>query len=163
MSELGPPSGWQGPGGYPPPMPPPGWWQASDGRWYPPETHPANFAPLRWSGPPPGSYPPAKWCPACGMPLFPSAVVCPQCGTPLAAPRSKGVAVILAVFLGFWTWLYTYRLDKAKFWVGLGCGIIGAFTMIFLIGIPIVFGVWLWAVIDTAVKPEGWYQQYPVA
>jgi hypothetical protein len=24
----------------PPPTPPNGWWQASDGRWYPPETHP---------------------------------------------------------------------------------------------------------------------------
>lgn len=30
----------------------PGWWQASDGRWYPPESHPSNQPPLRPPSPP---------------------------------------------------------------------------------------------------------------
>jgi hypothetical protein len=33
----------------------PGWWQASDGRWYPPETHPSYQPP---PGPAPGAFPP---------------------------------------------------------------------------------------------------------
>ena len=27
-------------------------------------------------------------------------------------PRSKTTAVVLAVFLGFWAWLYTFRIDE---------------------------------------------------
>lgn len=36
------------------PQPGPGWWLASDGKWYPPESHPNHPAPL----PPPTAYVP---------------------------------------------------------------------------------------------------------
>ena len=81
----------------------------------------------------------------------------------LGSPRSKGIAVLLAVFLSFWAWLYTYKTDAAKFWVGLVVGFIGAFLTIVLVGWIVIFGVWLWAIIDVATKPEQWYQQYPNA
>jgi uncharacterized membrane protein len=87
--------------------------------------------------------------------------MCPTCGTPLSIPHSKGAAILLAVFLTFWTWLYTYKRDAAKFWVGLGLSILGAILTIVLVGFLILFGVWLWAVTDTATKSEYWYQQYP--
>ena len=38
-----------------------GWWQASDGRWYPPEQHPAYTPPASY--PPPGAYPPGGYAP----------------------------------------------------------------------------------------------------
>ena len=45
--------------------PGPGWWQASNGGWYPPESHPAarQDAPTVQGGiaPEPGSQPPASW------------------------------------------------------------------------------------------------------
>jgi hypothetical protein len=104
---------------------------------------------------------PYRICPACGGHLMITATMCPRCGTPLSIPHSKGAAILLAVFLSFWTWLYTYKRDAAKFWWGLGLGILGALTAFFLIGFFIVFGVWLWAVIDTATKSDNWYQQYP--
>jgi hypothetical protein len=38
------------------PAPPPGWWQASDGKWYPPEQHPAYIAPVPQELPTFGTY-----------------------------------------------------------------------------------------------------------
>ncbi|MFL6204691.1 MAG: hypothetical protein ACJ739_05020 [Acidimicrobiales bacterium] len=37
----------------------PGWWLASDGRWYPPDQAPAVPAPEMWATPPPGPPPPS--------------------------------------------------------------------------------------------------------
>jgi hypothetical protein len=88
-------------------------------------------------------------------------MVCPRCGTAMGSPRSKGAAVLLAVFLSFWTWIYTYKLDAGKFWGGLVLAVIGAVLSLFLVGFFVILGVWLWAVIDTATKSEQWYQQYP--
>ncbi len=68
---------------------------------------------------------------------------------------------MLAIFLTFWTWVYTYRRDAWKFWLGLVLSIIGAVTAVFLVGFVILLGIWLWAVIDTGIKSEHWYQQYP--
>ena len=90
-----------------------------------------------------------------------TATMCPTCGTPLSIPHSKGAAVLLAIFLSFWTWVYTYKRDAAKFWWGLVLAVVGTITAFFLIGVVILFGVWLWAIIDTATKSEYWYQQYP--
>jgi hypothetical protein len=39
-------------------------------------------------------------------------------------PRSKTTAVVLAVFLGFWAWRYTFRIDRRKFLLGaVACGL----------------------------------------
>jgi predicted amidophosphoribosyltransferase len=68
------------------------------------------------------------YCPACAAPTTPLSEICVKCGARLPrqnyayAPRSgksKVASVLLAVFLGFWTWLYTYKKDGWKFWVGL--------------------------------------------
>ena len=34
--------------------------------------------------------------------------------------KDKTAAILLAVFLGFWAWLYTYKRDAWKFWLCLG-------------------------------------------
>ncbi len=54
------------------------------------------------------------YCPTCGNTILKLAEICPKCGvrntlsTNTVQPKSKTAAVLLAVFLGFWTWLYTY-------------------------------------------------------
>ncbi len=69
------------------------------------------------------------FCPNCGSPLGGNRI-CSNCGSAATATmppvqlapkpgKSKSTAVLLAVFLGFWTFLYSYRVDKAKFWLGL--------------------------------------------
>jgi hypothetical protein len=70
------------------------------------------------------------------------------------APRSKTIAIVLAVGLNFLTWLYTYKRDAWKFWVGLGIGLL---TM----GTPLIIGLWVWAVVDTSMKDANFYRAYP--
>ena len=76
-----------------------------------------------------------KFCSACGNGLVATAAFCPACGSPVAggplaqaAPtvKTKKVAVILAVFLGYWSWLYTAKQNLAKFFIGLGVSSVGS-------------------------------------
>lgn len=136
-----------------------------------------------------------KFCTACGNALLNTAVVCPNCGTPtnlyrpsFEPPRkSKSTAVLLAVFLGIWSWLYTYEKNKKKFWLALGIfAVLFALVIIrtvyfaYLSGsgyelgtTEIIFSVvvnasWLlspiglgiWAIIDNSTKSAYWYEKY---
>lgn len=102
---------------------------------------------------------------------------CPKCGTPQnntssvfspgkISSKSKTVAVLLAVFLSFWTWLYTYKKSAAKFWVGLGVSLFVSVGVYFGNYIPagpgflITIGIQIWAIIDVSVKPSSFYQQF---
>ncbi len=87
---------------------------------------------------------------------------------PVAPPKSKTAAILLAVFLSFWTWLYTYQRDSSKFWIGLGVavggwvlGVLLAFVFVGFILMLAPLGVWVWAIVDTATKPEQYYLRYP--
>jgi len=128
-----------------------------------PAPHPAyQFAQAM---PNPAQAYPMRYCQTCGNPVVHTAVICPRCGSAVSSggPRTKTTAVLLAVFLSFWTWLYTFKADSAKFWIGLGVGV-GAFLLSpFLLGIPLLapLGIWIWAIVDAASKPELWYQRYP--
>ena len=103
----------------------------------------------------PGSMPIARYCQGCGSGLVATASVCPQCGTAArtGSPKSKSTAVLLAVFLSFWSWLYTYRKNTWKFWVGLGVAVLLSW-MYFLPPIA----VWIWAIVDNATKPDSFFQ-----
>jgi hypothetical protein len=105
----------------------------------------------------------------------------------LANPKSKLAAILLAVFLGCWTWLYTYKKDGWKFWLGLPLMIMGMAVMAFttliiitsaytfdlptdpvtawliawLIAYSITLGLNIWAIIDRATKKSSWYEKYP--
>ncbi len=104
--------------------------------------------------------------------------------------KDKTVAILLAVFLSFWTWLYTYEKNKKNFWIALISIISSILILVVLVvlsaitqgqadadalrtsvnlfsafmGILVVLlllGITLWAIIDVASKPDAWYQQYP--
>ena len=103
--------------------------------------------------------------------------------------KSKTVAVVLAVFLGFWSWLYTFKNNSLKFWITLGlfglifiitsaysCSLItdsinygnygtdyfGNSFFGFIVFTNIInFGIWVWSVVDNAIKPESFYRDYP--
>lgn len=137
-----------------------------------------------------------KFCSACGNELLSTAVVCPKCGSPTSLYRpstsqpgkSKTTAVLLAVFLGIWSWLYTYDVNKRKFWIALG--VYAVLTGLFFIAAAyfmyrrglgfypetselvisgIVNASWLlsplafaiWAIIDNSSKSASWYENYP--
>jgi len=98
------------------------------------------------------------FCPSCGEAVKREAVICVKCGVPLrgasgmARSKDKTVAVILAVFLSFWTWCYTYQKDAWKFWLNLGLSVV-------TLGI---WGIvaWIWAIVDVARRPEEFYVNF---
>ncbi len=109
-----------------------------------------------------------NYCQNCGAASALLAEICVKRGVRLAkakvVPRgggkSKVVAMLLAVLLGFWTWLYTYKKDGWKFWVGLGAGLVNFFLTILTLGLPLGLGLWVWAIVDTATKSDEWYAYY---
>ena len=92
-----------------------------------------------------------KFCTGCGNGLIETSAICPKCGTPVAgaiiartsAPKTRNTALLLAVFLGFWTYFYTYAKDKARFWIFLAANLIGYTITI--------------ASIKQAISDEIWY------
>ena len=76
-------------------------------------------------------------------------------------PKSRTTAILLAVFLNIWTWVYTYRADKAKFWLGIGASIFLTFLNALFAGFVIIsFGLWIWPIVDVVQKDENWYRSY---
>lgn len=108
-----------------------------------------------------GSFVACVPCPTCGTAVVTTAMGCPNCGTVYFSPRSKRTAVVLALLLTFWTWYYTYRKDRWKFWVGLAADVLGVLLPHAELGVVLLTGVWTWAIVDAAVKPASWYRCYP--
>ncbi|MDP3062265.1 MAG: hypothetical protein Q8O40_03475 [Chloroflexota bacterium] len=104
--------------------------------------------------------------------------------------KSKTLSVVLAVFFGPWTWLYTYGRDSSKLWIALIVGVCAVFLVAFTVGalagatmggepysvsdkitlwaieiallveIMAIPAVWAWAIIDASVKKSSWYSNY---
>ncbi|HKG21607.1 MAG TPA: hypothetical protein VKC34_06875 [Blastocatellia bacterium] len=79
-----------------------------------------------------------------------------------AERKDRVAAILLAVFLGGWTWVYTYRRDSWKFWLVLVLNLtlfnpLWTWLLLFLPN----FGLHLWAIIDVALKPQQFYDNYP--
>jgi hypothetical protein len=155
--------------------PAPGWWLATDGRWYPPKVVAEPLAPQ--SNGPMTRGANERFCWACGSTVLESAAFCLRCGTPSSGPvasrppsgvqpmhpssKSKTTALLLAVFLGGWTWLYTYERDSTKFWIFVGVGILGGILTLVFVGFLILLGLQIWAIVDVATKPDAYYERFP--
>jgi len=74
---------------------------------------------------------------------------------PKYGTKSRSTAMILAVFFSFWSWLYTYRENGYKFWIGL----IICLTCWWLFFIPNI-AIWIWAMVDNNSRSEEWYEEY---
>ncbi|MEK6706850.1 MAG: TM2 domain-containing protein [Bdellovibrionota bacterium] len=97
--------------------------------------------------------------------------------------RNKTIAILLAVFFGPWTWLYTYKRDPGKAAIGLGSNITTlvlttlilvearsnspvdstealkageANAYLALFALQVLFFTWLFAIVITALRKE-WY------
>ena len=111
------------------------------------------------------------FCKNCGKELTGTPEYCPNCGAKVGGSivqrgKDKTISILLAVFLTYWTWLYTYKKDAWKFWTGLALSIINVLLIIItfgfwvLVGWIVSAGLWLWAVIDVAIKKNEWYSNY---
>lgn len=128
------------------------------------------------------------FCTSCGSQQPNEATFCSSCGTATQAagqfqqrfvappvqpgyqqpyqqfqnpPKSKTTAVLLAVFLGCWAWLYTYKFDATKFWLSFGLGFVLFFLNFVLFGIGFLgLGFTIWAIVDAATRTDQWYATY---
>jgi len=99
------------------------------------------------------------YCSSCGEIIKKDAVICVKCGvqikrfSPSISPRkTKSTAVLLAIFFGFWTWLYTYKVDYVLFWINLVMTLCTFGLWVFVAGI--------WAIIHTCGRPSKFFDDY---
>lgn len=97
--------------------------------------------------------------------------------------RKKWIAIVLALIISGWAWLYTYRINRRKFWAFAALWLIDlivpavvyantAFSLaswqdflpaalVYIASALFSFGLWLWAVIDAIRTPTAVFQNYP--
>tara|TARA_Y100000310_G_C20480884_1_gene714615 strand:+ start:224 stop:475 length:252 start_codon:yes stop_codon:yes gene_type:complete len=68
--------------------------------------------------------------------------------------KSKTTAILLAVFLSHWAWVYTYRDNSWKFWLSFICGLLFCWTYI----VPI--GFYIWVIIDNCTADQKYFEDY---
>ena len=141
-----------------------------------------------------------NFCRYCGKLIKKAAVICPMCGIQLkelktaaptvnlsqnvttqvfvsqpyraVEPKSKIAAIVLAIFFGFWSYLYTYSYDSAKFWLIIIMNIIAIpITLYFIlkgsssafIFLWIFIGVfsYTWPILNHLLRPASVYKNYP--
>jgi len=68
--------------------------------------------------------------------------------------KSKTTAVVLAVFFSYFTFLYTYNDDAAKFWICLAISTLLVWTIV----VPL--GVTIYAIVIAARRDDKWYEAY---
>jgi len=140
------------------------------------------------------------YCPECGAVIKRSSTFCMECGMQLKEkkvttpeverskevtagyPKSKTVTILLAVFFGFWSWLYTYKKDYKKFWVYLCLNMLSTVAIIIILNLVFSgysskafedYGTWIWlcilingsssiwALVNSITRPESFYTNYP--
>jgi hypothetical protein len=125
-----------------------------------------------------------RFCKACGAPITESGAQSELSAQSYPSTqqvkngKSKAVSILLAVFLSYWTWLYTYKRNWWKFWLGLILSglpsLLAAVFLVFYISnvswLPdnliiamayiLPFMVWEWAITDSIIKKNEWYAQY---
>ena len=97
--------------------------------------------------------------------------------------RKKWIAIVLALIISGWAWLYTYRINRGKFWAFAALWLIDlivpaavyantAFSLaswqdflpaalVYIASALFSFGLWLWAVINTIRTPADVFRRYP--
>lgn len=128
------------------------------------------------------------FCKNCGNIIKKKAIVCKYCGEIINSHKykiirrnikNKALAVFLAIFFGFFTYLYTYARDSWKFWLGLGLNI--GFSVIaivwnnimkyaiypvgeilfFIVLLIWILGNIIFVIIDVVTKSKEFYKNYP--
>jgi hypothetical protein len=126
------------------------------------------------------------FCQKCGKEINDEAVVCVHCGCAIANTRKihekkmgskdKTKAILFAVFLGAWTWIYTYKNDGMKFLIFLGVNVYllnmtklplgynyGYYEnnpFFSFLQILVNLGFYIWAIVDTVKKEEEYFINY---
>lgn len=94
-----------------------------------------------------------NYCQFCGKPVHPESIVCTSCGVALAHPddpsaKSKIVAGLLGIFLGCFGVHNFYLGFTNKAVLQLVLTIVGLITSCIVIGVFVVLGIQIWAIVE---------------
>ncbi len=62
--------------------------------------------------------------------------------------KNRVISVLLAIYTGIFTWLYSYKDDNTKFW---GC-LVAIILLFWTIIVPL--GIYIWALVDAITKKD---------
>ena len=108
------------------------------------------------------------FCYSCGAVVKKNSNICPKCGVILnvMGVKDKSIAIFLAIFTSFFSWLYLYEKNTIKFWLGIIitiCGYIffkNTLYPISYMGILVIVLIWLFAIIDVTIKDKEYYNSF---
>jgi len=111
-----------------------------------------------------------KKCPYCAEEVKEDAIKCKHCKEFLSnvntdksskASKDKTTALLISLFFGAWTYLYTYKNDKEKFFIFLGSFILLSimFPFDYYKLIPMCL-FWVGSIIETASRNQQFYIDY---
>jgi hypothetical protein len=120
------------------------------------------------------------YCPECGKPIKRKAVVCVYCGVQVGELKNniptvkvkqpielktRKIAIILAVCVGIFAFIYTYKRDAVKFWLCLGFAFLGGIIVASMFGpgwsFLVGLGFWIYAMKSVSDRPDSFYENYP--
>jgi TM2 domain-containing membrane protein YozV len=105
-----------------------------------------------------------KHCQNCGCETDPLAVVCVRCAVMLGragvaaediSPRSRLATTLFAFFLGVFGAHRFYTGKTSTAIVMLVLGIVGVLSAIVIVGVFLLIGVWVWAMVDFILAVSG--------
>ncbi|MEK6890435.1 MAG: hypothetical protein AABX35_04580 [Nanoarchaeota archaeon] len=67
--------------------------------------------------------------------------------------KDKTISIIIAIFLSFFTFIYTWNTDKAKFWWCLALEVLLFWTFV----VPV--GIWIYTLYITCSRDSNWYKK----
>lgn len=105
----------------------------------------------------------SSYCHNCGKPVAPEAVVCVNCGVankPSSGSangnaKSKMAAGLLAIFLGTFGVHNFYLGYNQKAIIQLVSTIVGIVLSCIVVGIFVVIGIWIWAIVEAVMLFTG--------
>ena len=103
-------------------------------------------------------------CPECGKRVSDKASACPNCGAPIEvigasselSDQKRSVAVVFAIFLGIVGGHNSYLGYKKRATIEFILGVIGFFTIHFIVGALLLFVLWIWGIVEAlSYKTDG--------
>jgi len=77
--------------------------------------------------------------------------------------KNKILAILFTFFFGFWGWLYTYHVDKKKFWITFILLVVGVITARMGVGLLLLCGVIImnsYAFIKACIRDKEFFDNY---
>jgi TM2 domain-containing membrane protein YozV len=117
-------------------------------------------APGQYSQPPPDQQAPTWQMPGQYGQQWPGGYGAPYQMHPMVAPRNPALGVLLSLFIPGLGSMVNGRPGKGVLILATYC--VGWLLILVLIGLPIVFGTWIWGMVDGYQSAQSWNRSHGI-